>query len=326
VNVLSKIIQGKTIHYTRLGLGLAALGRPGYMNLGHADDLPADRTQHAMLHHAITVLDAAWAAGVRYYDVARSYGMGELFLNTWLRIRNISPDQVTVGSKWGYTYTADWKVQAEQHEVKDHSLATLRRQMGESSTLLAPWLKLYQIHSATLESKVLDNADVLDELARLRDGGLIIGLSVSGVQQAEVIEKALSIRRGGGQVFGSVQATWNLLEQSAGAMLAQAHQAGWLVIIKEGLANGRLTSRGLPEDSPLSRLSQNQQISVDALALSGVLAKPWVDIVLSGAATISHLKSNFTSEQREWTISDEVLVKEMKQSTEEYWRQRSQLV
>ena len=168
MNVLTKIIQGKTIHYTRLGLGLAALGRPGYMTLGHAEDLPTERTQEAMMLHAMGVLDAAWAAGVRYYDVARSYGAGELFLSTWLRIRNIAPDQATVGSKWGYTYTAQWKVQAEQHEVKDHCLATLRRQIGESSTLLGPWLKLYQIHSATLESGVLEKSDVLDELARLQ--------------------------------------------------------------------------------------------------------------------------------------------------------------
>src|SRR5262245_29982211 len=121
MNVLTKVIQSKTIQYTRMGLGLAALGRPGYITLGHAQELPGERTQEAMLHHAIGVLDAAWAAGIRYFDVARSYGAGELFLQTWLRIRGISPEQVTVGSKWGYTYTANWQVQAAVHEVKDHS-------------------------------------------------------------------------------------------------------------------------------------------------------------------------------------------------------------
>jgi len=326
MNVLTKTIQGQTIHYTRLGLGLAALGRPGYMNLGHAEDLPAERTQEAMLLHAMGVLDAAWAAGVRYYDVARSYGAGELFLNTWLRIRNIAPDQVTVGSKWGYTYTAQWKVQAEQHEVKDHSLAALRRQIGESSTLLGERLKLYQIHSATLESGVLEKSDVLDELARLRDGGLIIGLSVSGVQQATVIEKALTLVRGGSPIFGSVQTTWNLLERSAGPMLAEAHRAGWLVIIKEGLANGRLTSRGLPAASPLRQLGDRNQRPVDSLALAAILAQPWADVVLSGAATKEQLLSNMKSTEDLWgETENELTSKMMLQSAEEYWRQRSTL-
>ena len=33
---------------TRIGLGLTALGRPGYINLGHADDLGRDREVAAM--------------------------------------------------------------------------------------------------------------------------------------------------------------------------------------------------------------------------------------------------------------------------------------
>lgn len=325
MNVLTKTVQGKTIRYTRMGLGLAALGRPGYMTLWHAEDLPAERTKEAMLHHAITVLDAAWAAGVRYYDAARSYGEAELFLNTWLRIRNIDPNEVMVGSKWGYTYTADWKVNAEQHEVKDHSLTTLRRQMGESSTLLGHWLKLYQIHSATLESGVLDKADVLDELARLRDGGMVIGLSVSGPQQAAILEKAMSIVRGGAPVFGSVQATWNLLERSAGPVLAEAHRAGWLVIVKEGLANGKLTGRGQPEDSPLVQRSRQRQESIDTLALAAILAQPWADIVLSGAASVSHWKSNLAAMACRWSAADEADTESMRPEAADYWQQRSRL-
>ncbi len=321
MNVLTKTVQGRTLRYTRLGLGLAALGRPGYMTLGHADDLPAERTKEAMLYHAITVLDAAWAAGVRYYDVARSYGAGELFLNTWLRIRNIDPNEVTVGSKWGYTYTADWKVNAERHEVKSLDLATLRRQIGESSTLLGPWLKLYQIHSATLESGVLDNADVLDELARLRDGGLVIGLTVTGVQQPAMIEKAMTIVRGGARLFGCVQATWNLYEPSAGPALQFAHEAGWLVIIKEALANGRLTDRGQSRESALRRFCLTTEQPIDAVALAAVLAQPFVDVVLSGAATQGQVVSN----SRSIKVTQLPDSKCFAQSPEQYWAERSAL-
>src|SRR5437660_3213604 len=110
---------------TRLGLGLAALGRPGYINLGHADDLHHDYDKAAMEATAHAVLDAAWAAGVRYFDAARSYGRAESFLASWLASRRIAPTEATVGSKWGYTYTAGWQVVADRHEVKDHSAATL---------------------------------------------------------------------------------------------------------------------------------------------------------------------------------------------------------
>jgi len=131
---------------TPMGLGLAALGRPGYINLGHSADLGRDYDVAAMAAHAHAVLDAAWAAGIRYFDAARSYGRAEEFLGSWLHARNISPEAVTVGSKWGYTYTADWQVTADKHEVKDHSLPVLRRQMAESRANLGRHLKLYQIH------------------------------------------------------------------------------------------------------------------------------------------------------------------------------------
>src|SRR6266540_2729111 len=86
---------------SRLGLGMAALGRPGYINLGHGEDLGAARDVPGMEANARRVLDAAWAAGIRYFD-ARSYGQGEAFLGRWLEERAMPPPVVTVGSKWGY--------------------------------------------------------------------------------------------------------------------------------------------------------------------------------------------------------------------------------
>ncbi len=130
-----------------------------------------------MESHAHTVLDAAWERGIRYFDAARSYGRAEEFLSTWLSSREISPADVTIGSKWGYTYTAGWQIEAQQHEVKEHTLPVFERQIRESRALLGPYLKLYQIHSATLDSGVLENQEVLRGLAELRDEGCVIGLS-----------------------------------------------------------------------------------------------------------------------------------------------------
>src|SRR5882757_10623914 len=92
-----------------LGFGLAAVGRPGYINVGRAADLPPGRGVAAMRARAVELLDFAYAHGVRYFDAARSYGRAEEFLAGWLAG---APDRggVAVGSKWGYTYTADWQV------------------------------------------------------------------------------------------------------------------------------------------------------------------------------------------------------------------------
>lgn len=139
------ILGNSGLVVSRIGLGLAALGRPGYINLGHASDLRGDLGVPAIEARAFAVLDAAYESYVRYFDAARSYGRAEEFLARWMAARGIAPDGVIVGSKWGYTYTAGWRVEADRHEVKDHSLANLRRQVAESRSLLGALLGLYQI-------------------------------------------------------------------------------------------------------------------------------------------------------------------------------------
>src|ERR1700742_240772 len=130
----------------RIGLGLAALGRPGYLNVGHGAELGADRSVAALRSRCHTVLDAAYAAGVRDFDAARSYGLAEQFLGEWLRDR--APEDVFISSKWGYVYTAGWEIDHDPPEVKHHDVETFRRQYAETRALLGDALDLYQIHSA----------------------------------------------------------------------------------------------------------------------------------------------------------------------------------
>lgn len=313
-----------------LGLGLAALGRPGYINLGHGDDL-GERSVEAMRARAFEVLDAAWAAGVRYFDAARSYGRAEAFLGSWLRDRGIRPEQVAVGSKWGYTYTAGWRVDADTHEVKEHSLAKLREQWSESRGFLGDQLDLYQIHSATLDSGVLDRPEVLHALARLKaETGVAIGLSLSGPEQDRTLERALATGLDGERLFDAVQATWNPLEPSAEAVLAAARAAGLGVIVKEALANGRLTRRGLGTLEPAARAALERDAkrlgcSVDAWALAAALARPWTDVVLSGATTTSQLRSNLTALAVGWDLAAEATLTGLAEPPERYWKNRSEL-
>lgn len=316
---------------SRLGIGLAAIGRPGYITIGHAADLSSGRDIEAMRRHAHAVLDAAWESGFRYFDAARSYGRAEEFLAGWITSRRIAPQPFLVGSKWGYIYTADWQTDAEQHEVKDHSLDTLNRQFAETSAHLSHWLRLYQVHSATLSSGVLNRPDVLNRLAEIkRQSRLLIGLTLSGSDSWSVLVRASGIERDGRPLFDVVQATWNLLEPSLSALLFQARQAGMGVIVKEALANGRLTDRNTDPAFAgrrfiLERESARLGCSIDQLALAAVLDRPWADCVLSGAATPQHVRSNAAA--LKVSLDDEArdALAGLAEPVDYYWATRSRL-
>jgi aryl-alcohol dehydrogenase-like predicted oxidoreductase len=308
---------------SRMGLGLAALGRPSYINAGRDQDFGADRSIARFERRCHEMLDAAYAAGVRYVDAARSYGMAEDFLGSWLTTRGLPPGAVTVGSKWGYAYVGAWQVDAPVHEVKELSIATLQRQIGESRERLGDRLRLYQIHSATLESGVLDDNAVLDALDRLRSGGLAIGLTVSGPRQADVIRRALAVRVNGSNPFQVVQATWNILEPSAGDALADAKQIGWGVIVKEALANGRLSNRTVELDGRLKDLAHAHHVGVDAVAIAAALAQPFADVVLSGAVTTEQLASNLTA--FEVQVDPTAGWPQVAEPASDYWARRSAL-
>jgi len=319
-----------SLKVTGIGLGFAALGRPGYISLNHKEDIGEDHSPQMMQQNAHRVLDAAWDAGIRYFDTARSYGRAEEFVGTWLQEKHIAPDSVTIGSKWGYIYTANWQIEADKHEIKEHSLPILKQQWQETQQNLGNFLSLYQIHSATLESGVLSNTEVLNELARLKSQGTAIGLSLSGKNQPTVLSKALSIMVDGIQLFDTVQITWNLLEQSASKILNEAKQAGIGVIVKEAVANGRLTTRNQEAKFASKRHILEQQATrlgttIDALAIAAVLAQPWADVVLSGAATIEQLHSNIQAIHVAWDEEAEKTLARIVEPPEVYWNKRSNL-
>lgn len=308
------------------GLGLAAIGRPGYITLGRAEDLGPDRDRAVLQGRAHALLDAAWAEGVRAFDTARSYGEGEAFLGRWLAERGHAPAETFVSSKWGYTYTADWQVESEVHETKDHGRAVLDRQWPWTRGHLGGHLDLYQVHSATLISGILEDGDVHRRLAELRaETGTRLGLSLSGPNQAATLERALGLTVDGEPLFSAVQATWNLLEPSCGPALRAAHAQGWLVVIKEGVANGRLTARGLSTleaARPLTDEARRLAVGVDAVALAAIRAQPWVDVVLSGAVTPDQLHSNLQA----WAVdvAPEALAT-LALPPERYWSERGAL-
>jgi aryl-alcohol dehydrogenase-like predicted oxidoreductase len=279
---------------SRIGLGLAALGRPAYITSGRDSDLP-DRSVAGLRARTVSMLDAAYDAGIRYFDAARSYGLAEEFLGGWLA----GPGHLdaVAGSKWGYRYTGEWRLDAERQEVKEHSLAMFTTQLAETRALLGDRLALYQVHSLTAESGLLGDRALLDALARLRDEGVIIGLTTSGPGQADTLRRALGATAGGQPLFSAAQVTWNLLETSVAPAAAEAAAAGWTILIKEALGNGRLAPGDGPDGPPaqIAEIAAARGVTADAIALAAALANPWASVVLSGAVTSRQLRANLAA-------------------------------
>jgi aryl-alcohol dehydrogenase-like predicted oxidoreductase len=316
---------GRTgLRVSSIGLGLAALGRPGYITIGHRADLAGTGVDH-LRHATFDVLDAALASGVRYIDAARSYGRAEEFLGGWLEKRAVAPGAVTIGTKWGYTYTANWSADAKVNEVKEHSLRMLRRQVGESKALLGSNLDLLQAHSVTLDSRILRSPELLDELIRLRSEGIVraIGLTLTGPKQGETLRAAMRLEHGGVRIFDAVQATFNVLETSCADALAEAHAAGFGVLVKETLANGRLV-----RDKVADVVRANAAVlgaTADALAIAFVLEQPWADVVLIGPATVSQLRSNLRALDLQLDPPSRTALEALREGPEDYWHRRAAL-
>ena len=225
---------------------------------------------------------------------------------------------MTVASKWGYTYTANWLIDVAAHEVKDLTAATLRRQLAETREHLGEWLQLYQIHSATIESGVLEDGEVLGELAALRETGVAIGLTATGADQAATIDRAVETG-----AFDAVQATWNLHERAAGPALATAHEAGLRVVVKEAVANGRLAGGAAPPE--LAAAARERGVGPDAIAIAAALAQPWSDVVLSGASTIEMLDSNLAALEVTYDAELDERLAGLAEPSAGYWDERAEL-
>jgi aryl-alcohol dehydrogenase-like predicted oxidoreductase len=304
----------------RLGIGVAAVGRPAYINLGRSGVLPARRDVAAMRAAAFEVLDAAYAGGVRWVDAARSYGRGEEFVAQWLDERG--HDDVTVSSKWGYRYVGGWRTDADVHEVKEHSLEQFRTQLSETRALLGPRLALYQVHSLTAGSPLLGDEPLLAALARLAESGVRVGFSTSGPRQAETVRRGMEAEACGVRVFSAVQSTWNLLETSVAGALAEAHDSGAHVLVKEVLANGRLAAAPPPAVTAAAR---RHGTGPDAVALAAALAQPWADTVLLGAASAGQVASNLRAEKVRLGAAELAGLQALAVAPERYWAERSEL-
>ena len=310
----------------KLGLGTAALGRPQYINVrlknGEKSDLEAFKK------NSFSVLETAYNKGIRYFDTAPGYGLAEALVLEWLQTKNDA--SIQIATKWGYTYTANFDENATVHEVKEHSLAKLNAQWDFSKQLL-PYLKVYQIHSATIATGVLENQAVLEQLSSLKkEHHLTIGLTTTGENQVEVLKRALDVHIEGTQVFDLFQVTYNCLEQSLQKISQELIQQEKTIVIKEALANGRIfKNKNYQQYSllykTLANLAQKYEVGIDAISLKYCAQKIPKSTILSGASTIRQLQENLKADTFMLSSQDLALLDAFKTPAHYYWSERKKL-
>jgi aryl-alcohol dehydrogenase-like predicted oxidoreductase len=310
----------------QLGLGTAALGRPQYINI--RQELSNTSDLEVFKKESFLTLEEAYSLGVRYFDTAPGYGLAEQLLLDWLKTKE--DDTIEVATKWGYTYTANFNPKAKVHEVKEHSLEKLKAQWEFSKQLL-PYLKVYQIHSATFETGVLENEVVLDYLAFLKKNHHIkIGITTTGENQVDVIKKAMEVVVDGDSLFDVFQVTYNVLDQSLKSVSSMVAQEFKSIVIKEALANGRVfRNSNYPHytkmNDALEDLASKYHVGVDAVCLQYCAQTISGSIVLSGAANSEQIQENI--KMANFNLSDEELqnLSRFNIDNSNYWAERKQL-
>ncbi|MFK8061094.1 MAG: aldo/keto reductase [Polaribacter sp.] len=310
----------------QLGLGTAALGRPQYINVRQEN---CDNSNiETFKKQSFQVLENAYKLGIRYFDTAPGYGLAEELILEWLQTKN--DNSIEIATKWGYTYVANFNPNATIHEIKEHSVAKLNEQWNFSKQLL-PNLKVYQIHSATLETGVLENSEVIKQLAILKkEHNLKIGLTTTGKNQFAVIKKALNVIVDDEQIFDIFQVTYNFLEQSLLEISDELINQNKQIVIKEALANGRVfRNKNYPNYDEmytvLGNLSEKYNIGVDAISLKYCEQTVANSIVLSGVSNTEQLEQNLKLNNFTLSTDDIELLKTFKVSSEFYWQERKQL-
>ena len=310
----------------KLGLGTSALGRPHYINVRQELNDNSDLT--AFRKRGFELLEKAYENGIRYFDTAPGYGLAEDLVFEWLQTKN--DISINLATKWGYTYTANFDANAKVHEVKEHSLTKLKEQWNFSKQLL-PFLKVYQIHSATLETGVLENDEVLNFLVSLKEEfNLKIGITTTGTNQIEVIKKALTVQVDGVQLFDIFQVTYNYLEQSLLEIYDELILQKKSVVIKEAMANGRIfRNEKYPHYNylyaTLEKLASKYSVGVDAITLQFAMQTLPESTVLSGASSNKQLLENLKTSSFLLTKDEIEKLKSFKTSSDFYWKERKQL-
>lgn len=237
------------------GLGTIGIGKPwGFAN----PEVPDER-------QARTLLERAFALGVRYYDTAPSYGVSEERLGRFLAaLTHGERAQVRIATKFG----EHWDM-AKGEPFVDHSFDALRRSLDGSMSRLGR-VDFLQLHKTT--PQVLGSSD----LARAWEYAATLGIKAIGASVSDLESAEIAIA---GAAYGILQFPYNVAQQTFADILDRAAARGMKIAVNRPFGMGRM-------------LYENREVT-KAGAFGFILEKRFEGVILSGTKSPQHLEENW---------------------------------
>jgi len=303
---------GRTgLQVSEVGFGAWAIGGPAKLGeveigWGEVDDALSLRA-----------IDAAYDAGVTFFDTADVYGTGrsEVLIGKALKSKR---DRAVIATKVGNRTSADGQW------VKDFSKSWISEAIDASLTRLGTdYVDLYQLHSGTDTAQYRD--ETFEALEALKAAGKIrhYGISVGPCAHGPWVIRNTSA--------ATIQVIYNMLEREPEAeLLPLAKEKGIGIIARVPLASGFLTGKFTPETrfapndhrsrtyppekirqmvaqvAKLGFLTQGKRKTLSQAALQYCLAHPAVSAVIPGAKMPEQARANAAASDGVLLTPDEV--------------------
>lgn len=302
-------LLGKTRkHVSEIGFGCWAIGGQSYGKVNDEDSLAA--------------LEAAWDAGVNFFDTADVYGEGhsEELLGRFLKEKR--RDLAVIATKVG------WDFYQGAHK-KNFSATYIHTACDQSLKRLGlDCIDLYQLHCPSLE--IIQRKEAVGVLETLRKEGKIRHIGISANLEVEAFAALQDSR------IGAIQVIFNYFDQRmADRVFPEAEKKDVGIIAREPLASGMLTGKYPPDHTfprddhrrrwgsekrekdwekvqLFQRALKKKNISLVKAALEYALSFEAVSLVIPGAKTKTQVLENVSASlETELTPDDMVALGEL---------------
>ena len=239
---------GRTgLHVTPIGFGAFKIGRNVGAKYESAYELPSEREVESLLNG---VLDL----GINYIDTAPAYGLSEERIGKAIGHRR---DEFVISTKVGEQFDNGKSAFDFSRKGIEESIALSRKR------LRADVIDVVFLHSDGNDLDIIRGGATIDALIDLRDRGIIRAVGFSG----KTVEGALAAM----PVCDVLMVEYHVNDMSHASVIAECAERGVGVVVKKGLASGRLPA----ED-----------------AIPFVLQNPGVSSMVIGGLDLKHIEQN----------------------------------
>lgn len=262
------------------------------------------------------IVPAAWAGGVRYFDVAPHYGLGLAERRLGEGLQALPRDEFVVSTKVGRLLVPQdaagrtdrdnlFDVPADHRRVRDYSRDGVLRSVEDSLTRLGlDRIDLVLVHDPDeFEREALDGA--FPALAELRDQGVIASFG-AGMNQSTML--ARFVRETDADVM-MIAGRWTLLDQSAADDLLPAAEERGVSVLAAAVFNSGILATDDPAPGTMfdygpageevverargiARVAARHGRTLPELAVQYPLTHPAVAAVVLGGASAAQISRN----------------------------------